>query len=127
MIALFFLLQAVLGPIGRQALPTTGCAAYLWSVNDRQLVAMAAPDRLRIQLDGKMLDLARTAADGAAGLGLAATTHYGAGGVAATLQLTVSDRGDVAKGAWVPEATLTVTPAGRDEIVTPLGGMVGCG
>ena len=125
MIALF-LLQATLGPIGQQPLPATGCAAYLWSVSDRELVAMAAPERLRIQLNGKTLDLPRTAADGTAGLGLAATTHYQAGEVAATLELTVSDRGDVAKGAWVPEATLTVAPAGRDAIVTPLGGMVGC-
>lgn len=121
-----FLLQAMLGPIGRQPLPATGCAAYLWSVGDRQLVAMAAPERLRIQLDGKPLDLARTTAEGSAGLGLATTTHYRTGDVAATLELTVSDRGDVAKGAWVPDATLTVATAGRDEIVTPLGGMVGC-
>ena len=121
------LLQATLGPIGRQPLPANGCAAYLWSMNaPRQLVAMAEPTRLRIQLDGRTLDLPRVTATGGAGLGLAATTRYAAGGVTATLDLALSDQTPVTQGALVREATLTVEPSGRDVIVTPVGGMVGC-
>ena len=126
MIALF-LLQALLGPLGKQELPREGCAAYLWSLSEpRQLIAMAEPGRLRIQLDGKPLDLARTAAEGAAGLGLATSTRYEGGGLAATLELKVEERPDLAKGALAKDATLTVQRAGQDAVVTPVGGMVGC-
>ncbi len=121
------LLQAVLGAIGRQELPREGCAAYLWSLSEpRQLVAMAEPGRLRIQFDGKTLDLTRTGGEGAAGLGLATSTRYAAGDVTATVALAVTERPDMAKGGFVPEATLTIEPRGRDVIVTPAAGMVGC-
>ena len=40
----------LLGPIGQQALPTKGCAAYLWSTADRQLVAMASVDRATLRV-----------------------------------------------------------------------------
>lgn len=120
-------LQALLGPIGQQDLPREGCAAYLWSLSEpRQLVAMAEPARLRIRLDGKPVDLPRTAVEGAAGLGLGTSTRYAAGEIAATLELAVAERPDIAKGALVSGATLTVQHAGGDATVTPLGGMVGC-
>ena len=123
----FLLLQALLGPIGTQELPRQGCAAYLWSLSEpRVLVAMAEPARLRLQLDGKPLDLARTGMEGAATLGLAATTRYAAGPVSATVALTIVERPDVAGGALVPESTLTVERAGQDAVVTPVAGLVGC-
>lgn len=121
-----FILQALLGPIGRQELPREGCAAYLWTLGEpRQLVAMAEPERLRIRLDGKPLDLTRTAAEGAAGLGLATSTRYAAGEVAATLRLKVEERPDLARGALATDATVTLHRAGED-VVVPVGGMVGC-
>ena len=120
-------LQALLGAIGPQALPREGCAAYLWSMSEpRQLVAMAEPGRLRVQLDGKPLDLVRTAQEGAAGLGLASRTVYAASDVAVTLELKLDERTDIAKGALATGATLTVQRAGGDAVVTPVGGMVGC-
>ena len=129
-----FLLQATLGAIGQQALPTAGCAAYLWSVGERpQLLAMAAAaaaaqsGMLRITLDGTPLDLPRTAGDAGAAMGLAGSTRYAAGAVSETLELTVSERPALANGAVVSAATLTLERAGQDVVVTPLAGMIGCG
>ena len=120
-------LQAALGAIGPQQLPATGCAAYLWSTGEpRRLVAMAEPARLRLQLDGRTVDLARSGAEGVAGLGLARSTVYTGQGMNVTLDLTVVERADLTQGGLAPEATLTVQPAGGDATVTPLAGMVGC-
>lgn len=121
------LLQATLGAIGPQELPREGCAAFLWSLSEpRRLVAMAAPERLRVQIDGKTVDLTRTGAEGVAGLGLAASTRYAAGDVTATVVLAVAERPDIAKGGFVTDATLTIEPRGGDVMVTPVAGMVGC-
>lgn len=121
------LLQAVLGAIGPQELPREGCAAYLWTLSEpRHLVAMAEPARLRLQLDGKTVDLVRTGAEGVAGLGLATSTHYAAGDLTATVALAVTERPDIARGGFVSDATLTIEPRGGDAIVTPVAGMVGC-
>lgn len=123
-----FLLQASLGALGAQALPKGGCAAYLWSIPEpRTLVAMAAPSSLRLTIDGKSLDLSRTDASGPIVRGLAATTRYAAGPVSATVTMTVLERPDIAGGALVSDATLTVEPAGADAVVVPVGGLVGCG
>ena len=126
MIAL--LLQAVLGPIGTQALPPRGCAAFLWSPEPRQLVAMAVaePGTLRLQLDGKTVDLPRVSALGTAGRGFPASARYASGELSATLDLTVTERPDLADGAVAPEAMLTVERTGQDAVVAPLAGLIGC-
>lgn len=128
---MLFVLQAVppllLGAIGPQELPREGCAAYLWSLGEpRRLVAMAGPDRLRLNLDGKAIDLPRVAAEGAAGLGLSSTTRYATAGLAATVSMAVTERPDIAKGGFVSDATLTLEPQGQDAVVAPVAGMVGC-
>lgn len=119
MILLPLLLQAappVLGALDRQALPARGCAAYLWSVTDRSFVGVAGADpaSLRLKIDGKVVDLPRAAQVGQGGYGLAATSTYEGAGVAAT------------QGALVPQATLTLRRTGADELVQPLGGLIGC-
>ena len=128
---MILILQAVvpltLGAIGPQELPREGCAAYLWSLSEpRRLIAMAEPDRLRLDLDGKAVDLPRVAAEGVAGLGLSSTTRYATAGVAATVALAVVERPDVTKGGFVSDATLTLEPQGKDATVVPVAGMVGC-
>lgn len=113
----------------QQALPATGCAAYLWTIAEpRQFVAMASADSaaLRVQLDGKPVDLPRTAAEGIAARGLAAVTRYGAGEATAALELTAVERPDLRDGAVVPEATLTLERAGQDTVVMPVAGLIGC-
>lgn len=131
MIALSLLLQVtpVLGPIGRQALPARGCAAYLWdTAPKRRLVAMATadPGQIRLQLDGKTVDVARAGQRGAAGFGFAGTTEYRGADVTAVLDLTVQTRADLTGGAVVPAATLRIERPGRDTLVAPVAGLIGC-
>ena len=46
--------------------------------------------------------------------------------VAATLDLTIASRGDLKDGATVPQATLRIEQPGRDVLILPLGGLIGC-
>jgi len=136
MIALLLALQAVpttppvLGPIGQQALPASGCAAYLWSLaGDRTLVAMASatPARIRVAVDGSPpADLAWASGEGMPALGLAPVSTYKAADVTVTLALTITTRPDLKAGAVVSQGTLTVERPNRDTLVLPVGGLVGC-
>ncbi len=117
-----------LAPLPRQDLPKGGCAAYLFTTGQtRAFAAMAAPDRLRLALDGKPVDLARTGQSGRVLHGLASETDYRGDGVAARLSMTIADRPDLAAGAQVQEALLTLDRTGKDTIAVPLAGLVGCG
>lgn len=118
-----------IGPLPQQALPARGCAAYLFSTGTtRTLAAMvtADPGTLRLSLDGKVLDLPRTGATGSASLGLNAESVYRTGDVVATVQMTVELRQNLTAGAAVPVATLRLDREGRDTLVVPLAGLVGC-
>jgi len=118
-----------LGPIPRQTLPEHGCAAFLWSAGEtRALIAMASaePASLRLSIDGAITDLPRSAEQGAAGFGFAETTEYRAGTTSATLVISVKTRGDLKQGAVVPEATLRLDREGKDSVVLPVAGMIGC-
>ena len=136
MIAPFLLLQALaaadaaptLAAIGRQELPAAGCAAFLWSPLDRRLVAMATaePASLRLSPGGKLVDLARGEGGGANQFGLPATATYRAGDLVATLEMTVTTRADLTDGGLVPQATLRLDQPGRDTLIMPVAGVIGC-
>jgi hypothetical protein len=118
-----------LGPIGKQALPAKGCAAFLWSNGPkRELVAMATADpaQLRLKLDGKTFDVARAAQQGAAGFGFAGSTEYRGADVTAFLDLAVETKQDLTGGGVVPAATLRIDRPGRDTVIAPVAGIVGC-
>jgi hypothetical protein len=118
-----------LGAIPRQTLPEHGCAAFLWSVGTtRALVAMASaePGTLRLSIDGTLTDLRRDTQQGAAGFGFAETTAYRAGTTTATLVMSVNTRSDLKEGAAVSDATLRLDREGKDSIVLPVAGMIGC-
>ncbi|USU13105.1 hypothetical protein NF701_04470 [Sphingomonadaceae bacterium OTU29THOMA1] len=118
------------GAIGEQRLPTKGCAAYLWSAADRQLVAMATADpaTIRISLGGKIVDLARTGGDtgGAARLGFADAAEYRGGDITARLTMDVVQQEGLTAGAKVPTGSLQIDRAGQDGIVVPVAGLIGC-
>ncbi|WP_267382144.1 MULTISPECIES: hypothetical protein [unclassified Sphingomonas] len=134
MIALLLALQLAtaaplpLGPIGKQALPAKGCAAFLWSPADRTLIAMATADpaRLRLSIDGRETDVPLVAAQGPGGFGFSGSTQYRAGDVTATLDLTIAERADLTAGAAIPSATLRLERVGKDMVVMPLAGLIGC-
>ncbi|MDR6787042.1 hypothetical protein J2Y58_000380 [Sphingomonas sp. BE138] len=118
-----------IGALPPQALPARGCAAYLFSTGTtRVLAAMATADpaTLRIMIDGRTLDLARTGATGTAPLGFNAENVYRGGDVVATVQMTIELRQNLTAGAAVPSATLRLDREGSDTLVVPLAGLVGC-
>ncbi|HVF95557.1 MAG TPA: hypothetical protein VM900_14695 [Sphingomonas sp.] len=117
-----------LGPIGRQKLPAKGCAAFVWSVSDRTLVAMATaePARLRLSVDGKTIDVAQVAQRGTGGLGFGGAADYAGGDVTATLEMTIVTRRELSKGAHVRDALLRVERRGGDVLVVPVAGLIGC-
>ena len=118
-----------LSAIPRQQLPATGCAAFLWSVGTRHdLVAMASaePARLRLSIDGRLVDLARADQTGAATFGFAGTSRYQAAGVDVTLAMTVTADPNLSQGGTVPSATLTLVRPDRDSVVLPVAGLIGC-
>ena len=133
-LALLLALQAAanpgpgpLGAIGKQKLPAKGCAAYLWSMDaGRQLVAMATadPGQIRLAIDGKTTDYAMATQSPAIGFG--GVTQYRGGDVTATLDMAVSVRADISAGATVTSATLRIDRPGRDTVVMPVGGLIGC-
>ncbi|MDE0879447.1 MAG: hypothetical protein OSB00_12410 [Sphingomonas bacterium] len=118
----------VLNAIGRQALPQTGCAAYLWNASDRRLIAMASADAatLRVSIGGRTIDLARSAQDGATSLGLAAMTTYTGDGITARLDMTVVPRENLVGGAQVSDGSLEIARGGADSLIVPVAGLVGC-
>ena len=118
-----------LGAIGKQKLPAKGCAAYLWSMDAaRQLVAMATADpaQIRLTVDGKTTDYAMATQSAAIGFGFGGVTVYRGGDVTATLDMAVAVRADISAGATVTSATLRIDRPGRDTVVMPVGGLIGC-
>jgi hypothetical protein len=118
-----------LAAIGQQKLPAKGCAAYLWNVDgNRQLVAMASADpaQIRLAIDGKTTDYAVSTQSPAIGFGFGGVTQYRGGDVTATLDMAVATRADISAGATVTSATLRIDRPGRDTIVVPVGGLIGC-
>ena len=118
-----------LGVLPKQELPAKGCAAFLWSATGtRTLVAMvtADPAMLRVSLGGTITDLPRTAQHGDAGLGFSNSADFGSGDVTATIDMTVTVRGDIKDGASVPQGTLRLDRKGQDGVVLPVVGLIGC-
>ncbi|QNQ10753.1 hypothetical protein [Sphingomonas alpina] len=118
-----------IGGLPQQVLPATGCAAFLWSVGQtRAMVAMASaePASVRLSIDGQQIDVPRTAQQGAGGFGFSSVTEYEGSGVKAVLDMTIATRGDLKDGATVPEATLRIERSGKDSIILPVMGLIGC-
>lgn len=118
-----------LGPIGPQALPAKGCAAFLWSAGgDRQLVAMAVadPGTIRLAIGGKTGDYRRSAMAEQGGFGFGGSNEYRGGDVVATLDLQIVTNANLTNGAQVPAGTLRIDRTGQDTLVIPVAGLIGC-
>lgn len=113
----------------RQALPTRGCAAYLFARGAAPAfiaVAGADPAQLRLSIGGVETDIMRTSQTGAGSFGFAGVTEYAGGDITAVLDMKIETRGDVKDGAVVDEASLRIDRAGQDSVVVPVAGIVGC-
>jgi hypothetical protein len=113
----------------QQQLPAKGCAAFLWTrTASLALVAMATTDpaSLRLAIDGKVQDYPISAQNGIGGLGFSQVTEFKGQGVTATLQMTVTTDNNVPKNGSISDATLRIDRPGRDGLVVPLAGAIGC-
>ena len=118
-----------IGSIPKQDLPAKGCAAYLWTRGPSQaLIAMAVADpaTIRLTIDGKVRDLALNAQNGEGGYGFSHTTEYKGDDVTATLDMTVVADSSLAGGARIADASLRIDRTGKDSVVVPAGGLIGC-
>ncbi len=118
-----------IGMLPSQRLPDRGCAAFLWTrTPSMALVAMATTDpaSLRLSIDGKQADLPISAQNGIGGLGFSQITEYASKGVTATLQITVRTDAGTPKSGSIADATLRIDRTGRDSIVVPVAGAIGC-
>ncbi|WP_445194025.1 hypothetical protein ACT009_05255 [Sphingomonas sp. Tas61C01] len=117
-----------LDAIGQQKMPAKGCAAFVWSMADRKLVAMATaePAQIRLSIDGRTVDLARVAEQGEGGLGFGGSIDYAGGDVTVNFEMKIVARRDLTKGAQVTDAVLRVERRGGDALVVPVAGLIGC-
>jgi hypothetical protein len=118
-----------IGALPKQNLPARGCAAYLWTRGPSQaLIAMAVADpaAIRLTIDGKVQDFTLSAQNGAGGYGFSHSTEYKGGDVTATLDMTIAADNNLAGGARIGEATLRIDRAGKDSLIIPAGGLIGC-
>lgn len=118
-----------IGAIPKQDLPAKGCAAYLWTRGPSQaMIAMAVADpaTIRLTIDGRIQDFALSAQDGAGGYGFSHTNEYKGGDVTATLDMTIASDATLTSGARIGDATLRIDRPGRDTVVVPAGGLIGC-
>ena len=118
-----------IGAIPKQDLPAKGCAAYLWTRGPSQaLIAMAVADpaTIRLTIDGRVQDFAMTAQNGTGGYGFSRSTEYRVGDVTATLDMPIANETSLQGGARIDQATLSITRPGRDTLVVPAGGLIGC-
>lgn len=119
-----------IGTIPRQELPTGSCAAFLWSQTPGHgliMMVSATPATARFAPGGAVTDLVRVSQTGEAQFGLAATTEYAGGDFRVTVDMEIVKRGDLTDGAAVPSATVRVDQAGKDSVIVPAAGIIGCG
>ena len=118
-----------IGAIPKQQLPAKGCAAFLWSTTpSHALIAMANADpaTIRLSIGGGQKDFAMTTQNGGGTLGFSQTTTYQGGDLTATLDISIATKTDLTNGAAIPEGTLRLDQTGKDTVVVPVAGLIGC-
>lgn len=119
-----------IGTIPRQELPKGSCAAFLWSQTPSHGLMMmisANPAGVRFAPGGTVTDLVKVGQTGESQFGIAATTDYAGGDFRVSVDLEIVKRADLSDGAAVPTATVRFDQAGRDSIIVPAAGLIGCG
>ncbi len=119
-----------IGTIPRQELPTGSCAAFLWSQTPSHgliMMVSASPAGVRFAPGGTVTDLVKVGQSGTAQLGFATTTDYAGGDYRVSVDMDIVKRGDLVDGAAVPSATVRVDQTGKDSVIVPAAGIIGCG
>ncbi len=122
------------GGLPLEALPTQTlasgqCALFLWARTTpprRVFMALQDPAVARIRIEGRSLDLPRTAAEGESAYGHTPMQRYEGGGITLTMTIQMDARSGLVGGAVIPTGSLEYRDAKGWETVIPVAGMVGC-
>ena len=122
------------GGLPLEALPTQTlasgqCALFLWARTTpprRVFMALQDPAVARIRIDGRSVDLPRTAAEGESAYGHAPVQRYEGEGITLTITIQMDARSGLVGGAVVPTGSLEYRDARGWETIIPVAGMVGC-
>lgn len=122
------------GGLPLEALPTQTlasgqCALFLWARTTpprRVFMALQDPAVARIRIEGRSIDLPRTAAEGESAYGHAPLQRYEGGGITLTMTIQMDARSGLVGGAVIPTGSLEYRDAKGWETVIPVAGMVGC-
>lgn len=118
------------GPIPQQQLPSGSCAAFLWAKtasNPLIMMIAASPPLVRYAPGGVVGDLAQRSSSGAPIDGIYPQASYAGADARVDIDLTIVERLDLKDGALVQGGTVTITQTGKDGIVVPVDGLIGCG
>ncbi len=122
------------GGLPLEALPTQTlasgqCALFLWARTTpprRVFMALQDPAVARIRVDGRSVDLPRTAAEGESAYGHAPMQRYAGEGITLTMAIQMDARSGLVGGAVIPNGSLEYRDARGWETIIPVAGMVGC-
>ncbi len=112
-----------------QALASGQCALFLWARTTpprRVFMALQDPAVARIRINGRSVDLPRTAAEGESAYGHAPMQRYEGEGITLTMTIQMDARSGLVGGAVIPTGSLEYRDAKGWETVIPVAGMVGC-
>lgn len=105
------------------------CALALWTLDapaTRLAIAVSQPAALRVNIDGRTLDLARSDYQGDPVFGHYPRQSWAGDGIVVTLRTGFSTREGMVGGAVTQDATLSYRGAGGEEVVIPVAGLVAC-
>ena len=89
-------------------------------------MALQDPAVARIRIEGRSVDLPRTAAEGESAYGHAPMQRYEGEGITLTMTIQMDARSGLVGGAVIPTGSLEYRDAKGWETVIPVAGMVGC-
>ncbi len=119
-------MTAGLAELPPQQLAPGQCALFLWDRASGRRIAMLGhtPPILRLQRDGRALDLPVEARDGEAVMGFAPNSRFRQANRIYDVRLTILPA--TAGGAVVRDGSLTITEADGSAVVLPVAGLAGC-
>lgn len=122
------------GGLPLEALPTQTlasgqCGLFLWARTSpprRVFMALQDPAMARIRIEGRSVDLPRTAAEGESAYGHTPMQRYEGEGIVLTMRIEMDARSGLVGGAVIPTGSLEYRDAKGWETIIPVAGMVGC-
>lgn len=112
-----------------QTLAARQCALFLWQKSEqprRVLMALDTPPIARVQIDGRLIDLARIEVSGDLQWGHFPHAVYRGSGLTLRLDLVIEDRERLVGGGLVPEGSISIERENGWSMIVPVAGMIAC-